>query len=297
MALPQYIVFSGGGFAALVYIGVLRYLTENSINITSMAGTSMGAMFALMLSIGMDYSVIEERAKTIFTSDDFLSVSVNWFEWVESCGFDDGKRLIRFFDGYIPPNMTFVEHAKSTGKHLVICATNLQTLMPVYFSVDNTPNVTVLDAVRASCCFPGIITPVKIGTDYFVDGGLTMSVPVLAFPDAKADDVLVCTTYRRRPGIQSQIDKPNAISMLIAVSKAAVQNHASHTFLAQKYKNIITFPEFPLEIIPLKSIEEDSIFMCITSQNIDDSISVGYAAAHKFFAEKSSYILPAYKEK
>src|SRR5260370_38650570 len=68
---------------------------------------------------------------------------------------------------------------------MAVLATDLGTGEPVVFQHGN-----LADAIRASCAFPGLFEPVKIGTRCLADGGLVAPVPTRAARELGAAVVL-----------------------------------------------------------------------------------------------------------
>ena len=58
---------------------------------------------------------------------------------------------------------------------LAVVATDLSSGEPVVFTQGN-----LVDAIRASCAFPGLFEPVEIGTRCLADGGLVAPLPTQA---------------------------------------------------------------------------------------------------------------------
>ena len=59
------IVFSYGGIKGLSYIGLIKYLEENNLlgNIDTYIGTSIGSLFATLLSIKYTYDDFNKHIK------------------------------------------------------------------------------------------------------------------------------------------------------------------------------------------------------------------------------------------
>ena len=80
---------------------------------------------------------------------------------------------------------TFRQHYKYHKIKLVVTGTDLEGGRTQYFSVDETPDFRVSDAVRISMSFPYVFKPIIIkegklkGT--WVDGGLLNNIPIHAF--------------------------------------------------------------------------------------------------------------------
>lgn len=287
-------MMSGGGFSALVYIGVIRYLQQESIDIPNIAGTSMGSVFALLYSLGVNMGEFEKRVKSIVSTPTFRHYQLDWIKWIQAACFEDGQRFVDVLDGLISPSMTFMEHAKHTGKNLVVCATCITTMQPVYFSVDTTPQVVVLDAIRASCAIPGIIQPVKIGSNCYIDGAIVMNVPVLAFGSAPPDEVLIFTTFSSKT--QPLIQKPGALEMMMFVLSAVWRNASTHSLIKVRYKNYISFSDYPLDTIPFTNFCGDHCEIDIQPSKIDVAIAVGYTDTYNFFKAEQQTSLQQQEE-
>jgi len=182
------LVFSGGSTHAFAFIGCVRKLEEKgSIGyIQTVGGASAGALIALMLVLGMSSldmqtwacdKLADMRANQL-DIDDVLDIYA-------SMGLDKGVRLAAFMNEMIFSRMqrrdvTFAElHKLTNGKaSLLVCASNLTTSSPEYFSHLHTPNVSVITAIRASMCLPVFFSPVIINGMMYSDGGLFENLPI-----------------------------------------------------------------------------------------------------------------------
>lgn len=66
-------------------------------------------------------------------------------------------------------DLTFVEFAKKTGINLYVNAVNINIGDTVFFSTDKTPDISVLQALRASMSVPFMFEPVLINGEYYMD--------------------------------------------------------------------------------------------------------------------------------
>jgi NTE family protein len=99
---------------------------------------------------------------------------------------------------------------------LAVVATDLNTGEPVMLTHGN-----LVDAIRASCAFPGLFEPVKIGTRCLADGGLVAPVPTRAARDLGADFVLGVSV-----GVQEgDRESPSNIFQVVTRAVAAAQKH------------------------------------------------------------------------
>jgi predicted acylesterase/phospholipase RssA len=88
-----------------------------------------------------------------------------------------------------------------------------------YFSVDNTPNVRVNDAICGSIAIPFIISSCMIGELTHIDGGVEEDTPCACFLGRPKDDVLV---VRFGPGAPKAVTgiKTFALNILFTLMKS-----------------------------------------------------------------------------
>ena len=186
------ICFSGGGTRGIVYIGALNYLYSHGHmhEVKGFAGTSVGAIFAFMCACGLTFSKISE----MFLSFDFSSVVTSGissflhgaermyqsFGWYSHEGLEQLVKSICIV-AFDEPDITFSRLYELTGRDLVICATDIETVRSVYFSHVMNPDMSVVSAVVASASIPLFFQPYIIDGRPFVDGGVLNNFPMNYF--------------------------------------------------------------------------------------------------------------------
>jgi NTE family protein len=164
----------GGGFArGVAHIGVLRILENEGIPVDYIAGTSSGALIAAMYADGMSGKDIHEVA-ALLKFGDFAKFSFSRLGfWNNAPMADFLKRVLKsrtFEDLRIP---------------LAVSATEFSTGESVVFSSGE-----LIDAVRASCAYPGMFHPVQIDGRLMVDGLFSHPVPTVPLKNMGADKVI-----------------------------------------------------------------------------------------------------------
>lgn len=164
----------GGGFArGAAHIGVLQALTANNIPIHLVAGTSAGSLVGAMYCAGLDPWLMERAAERM-----------NWRALVRlklrRDGLLDAAGLERFMLGHVG-DLQF----RDLKVPFTATATDLLTGTEVLLSSGRLST-----AVRASCAFPGIFLPVRVGKHTLVDGGLVHPVPTAIVRQMGADLVI-----------------------------------------------------------------------------------------------------------
>ena len=182
----QNLVLAGGGPLTLRFIGCIEYLEHMCMMqyFTTFVGTSAGAMIAVMLVLGMR-SVDMVR----FIKDKFIKGKCHELDLAQvvdfavTWGFDNGARIIAAVGDMISTvtgvaDISFIELAKHTGKILVVCVSNLTRGKHEFLSLETTPDMSVLTAIRMSMSIPVVFTPVRHNDMLYVDGGLYNNFPI-----------------------------------------------------------------------------------------------------------------------
>jgi NTE family protein len=164
----------GGGFArGIAHIGVLKVLEEAQIPVSFMAGTSVGALIGAAYCGGLTAAELEQIA--------FQVRSHHIARWTLSkLGLATNQRMAVFLHRILKQK-TF-EDLKIP---LAIAATDFTSGEGVAFR-----SGPLIDAVRASCAYPGIFLPVEINGRLLVDGMLAYPVPSVPLREMGARRVL-----------------------------------------------------------------------------------------------------------
>jgi len=104
---------------------------------------------------------------------------------------------------------------------MAVVATDLNSGEPVVITHGN-----LIDAIRASCAFPGLFEPVEMGTRCLADGGLVAPVPTRAARDLGAAYVLAVSV-----GMQDgYVGTPSNIFQVVSRAVTAAQKHQSEVW-------------------------------------------------------------------
>ena len=176
------LVISGGGLYGIAYLGIIKKMEEAKKiqNIKEYAGTSIGSILCIFLSLGKSSDEILEILKnnTIIDKKQ-INIKDCWFKM----GIDDCQLLVEIIKKELDQitkktNITFNELYIKTNKKVTITGVELQNQDVIYFNHEMTPNMNVIDAIRISCSIPFIFTPYKLDSKLYVDGGLLNNVPI-----------------------------------------------------------------------------------------------------------------------
>jgi len=274
-----HLIMSSGGFSGIVYMGALRYLQQENYDkkIKHIAGTSVGALFATVFALDISMGEFEKKLKLFFQNDNNKVIAIeNILLNMNTLGIDNGDRLVELLKEELH-NLTFIDFSKKTGKDLVLCATNISNMQPVYFSVNTTPHVLVSEALKASMAIPFIIKPVKIGEEYYIDGAVTDGIPSKLFESIPFDNTIIFHIVKDTSHVNIYPETVSSLEYVFAVINSYVSNNLLIHMFQKKYKYYIQFNKYPLKAIPIKYYSNTNKFMFnITSETIDESISIGY---------------------
>jgi NTE family protein len=195
----------GGGFArGFAHLGVLKVLEQNQIPITSIAGTSVGSIIGAAYASGVPLAQIIARCRTIRFRD-----IRRWR--VSRLGLASNERLAE-----IVQRVCGVRTFEELHIPLAAVATDLATGEAVVLT-----HGSLTDAVRASCAFPGLFEPLRIGSRCLADGGLVAPVPTHAARQLGAQFVLGVSV-----GMQDSFrEHPTNIFQVVSRAVAAAQKH------------------------------------------------------------------------
>jgi NTE family protein len=173
-SIPSIGLALGGGFArGIVHVGVLKVLEQEGIPVSFVAGTSVGALIGAAYCSGVSPSELEEIAARVRFKD-----LARWT--LSRYGFATNLRMITFLKKILKVH-TFEE----LQVPLAVTATDFGSGEGVVFRTG-----PLIDAVRASCAYPGVFLPVKVNGRLLVDGMLAHSLPTKPARDMGADKVL-----------------------------------------------------------------------------------------------------------
>ena len=186
MIIPRRLLFSGGGIKVCGIVGAIKCLHEAKklAAIKEVCGVSAGAWLAFMLAIKAPIETMERLVSDLdFGVIRNLSAeSVMGFP--ETFGLDDGSKFINLLETIfrvvlkIDSGLTFAD-MKSDIKFRC-WATDLTMKSPREFSLKATPNVRIIDALRATTAIPVYFTPFTdpITGNMLSDGGIQGNIAI-----------------------------------------------------------------------------------------------------------------------
>ena len=175
IVLPQKValVLGGGGLKGFAHIGVLRALEERRIEPSVLAGTSIGALIAAAYAGGMPLDEMERRARALRKNDLFRIDHISMVrKRMLSPSLYLARPLRRLVEEIVPQG-TF----RDLDRTLLINTVDLEEASQVLWGLPGLQDVTVADAVYASCALPGFFPPGVVAGRPCADGGISDNVP------------------------------------------------------------------------------------------------------------------------
>jgi len=176
---------SGGGIKGIAFISAIDHLKNIKYIdlkiIKNYIGTSVGAMVCFLLSI--KYTPSELKYFIINFNFNYVQQKINISNILLHYGFIDGHKYIfiltKFLENkYNIVDITFKDHYLLTNNNLTIIGTNFTKGIETAFNYINTPNMSILLAIRISISIPVIFTPVFYENEYYIDGGIINNFPL-----------------------------------------------------------------------------------------------------------------------
>jgi NTE family protein len=156
------VVFGGGGARGLAHIGVIRALNEAGVPIDMIGGTSMGAVIAGALGMGLDWKQILEISRAGWLRHKpHKEYTVPFISLIRSRVLDRWAREVYGETDIADMWLNF---------YCVSC--NLTTSQTVILE-----RGLLWKAVRASASLPGVFVPVMRDGNVYVDGAIVNNLP------------------------------------------------------------------------------------------------------------------------
>ncbi|MDR3442363.1 MAG: patatin-like phospholipase family protein [Legionella sp.] len=194
------IVYCGGGAKIFGHVGFWKALNEANIHPAKFAGSSAGAIMALLCYLGYNAQEITELFKN-FRQENIIhfDISINGLSEAHSLktalDFAIARKLKHIVTQYNIPypegKITFATlnlireqcPGCGLGEELVVTATNKRLGKTRYFSLQRSPLFEVSEAVKISASLPIVYRPTLLNGDEYNDGGVLTNFPTEAFFD------------------------------------------------------------------------------------------------------------------
>uniref|UniRef100_A0A6C0AZZ7 PNPLA domain-containing protein n=1 Tax=viral metagenome TaxID=1070528 RepID=A0A6C0AZZ7_9ZZZZ len=176
------IVFSGGGFKAWAYIGSLQAINEYKYlfnNVEQIIGVSAGAVFGLFYILDIKWQFLLDFFMGLNFKELFdIDIDNIFIQQSLLAGLKFTEIIREIMNYYIDPDVTFKQLWKFSKIKFTTSALNITDSQLEYFNYELTPDIKVIDAIRASCSLPIVLPPYLINGKYYYDGGICNNCPI-----------------------------------------------------------------------------------------------------------------------
>jgi NTE family protein len=177
------LVLSSGGSRGLAHIGVINELCKQGFQISSVSGSSIGAVTGGLYAMGK----LDDYAKWVSTFNKrdvwgFMDFTLT------THGLLKGERVFDKMKDFIRDM-----NIEDMPIPFAAVATDIITEKAVVFTQGS-----FYEAARASVAIPAVFTPVKYGDTILVDGGLLNPVPIEHVARKNGDMLIVVNLYGKK---------------------------------------------------------------------------------------------------
>ncbi len=267
-------VLGGGGVLGAVEVGMLRALFERGVTPELVLGTSVGALNGAMVARQPDASVIDRLTEL------WRSASSSGREVVSAHPLRTVRRAVATGTNLYsvqPIKQRLIDEfgdltIEELSVRFQVCAASIERAAEHWF--DSGP---VVDAVVASAAVPGLLPPVKVGDEHFLDGGIVNSIPLGRAVQLGATRVFVLQVGR--------IDRPLTVPKRPwEVARVSFEIARRHRF----QRELSELPEgVECHVLPAKGTSErdDTIWAARDFSSIERRIESTYEASVDYLRE------------
>jgi predicted acylesterase/phospholipase RssA len=284
----------GGGHLCIAHLGVLKALRDKDLlkYIKGVAGISAGALVGLILALGYTIEQIERLLYSIDLSI-FTSVEADSaLLFYQTLCVNSGHVLDTFLTSLLEAkglsaDTTFSSlqnHYSQSSLFFRCYATRLHTSDIQEFSLEKTPNHSLLFAVRASMCLPVVFAPMKDPfTDVlYYDAGLVHNMPFVFLTEQEKEQCL-CVFFNVFDPPANRAGKESTGLDPLTVFKCAFKSfyNVRNVYYLKRYVDrIVSIP-----------VDFTKLLDCNTDDAKDGLIELGYAKCTSLLDSTSARVV------
>ena len=183
----KHLVISGGGPIMVQILGSIQHLEENKYitmeNITSIYGTSAGAIVGVLICLKFDWETINDYIIKRPWHEVFKIKVETIFEAYSKKGIFDIKTIEKCFKPLLdakdlPLNITLQEFYTFSNIEIHFFTFEINEFRISDISYLTHPNLSLLTALQMTCALPVLLIPVCIEDKCYIDGGMVCNYPL-----------------------------------------------------------------------------------------------------------------------
>lgn len=180
------LVLGGGGVKGLAHVGAWKAIEEAGLHVSEIVGTSIGALVGSCMAAGQGWPELAPKAMALRKRD---IVSMNGrsllLNGIRQRSIFHGDRFMEYIRSVLP-----VERFDDLGLPISMNAVDLETGRMEWFGAGGRTDVSLAEAVYASCALPLFYPPAEIGGRHYVDGGVRDALPIDRAAERGADLII-----------------------------------------------------------------------------------------------------------
>lgn len=184
------LVLSSGGARGIAHIGVIQELEKLGYEISSICGSSIGAVIGGLYAAGK----LNEYKDWICSLDRMDVFNLMDFN-IRSFGFIKGEKVFKHMADWLE-NINI----EDLRMPFTCIATDIYNRKEQIFNEGN-----LLKAIRASVAIPGMLPPVEYPSGYFFDGGVSNPIPINRIKRTENDLLIAVDLNAFVPNFKNEI--------------------------------------------------------------------------------------------
>ncbi|WP_117213713.1 patatin-like phospholipase family protein [Allorhizocola rhizosphaerae] len=267
-------VLGGGGVLGAVEVGMLRALFRADIRPDVLVGTSIGAINAAMVAGNPDPSVIHDLVR-LWASPELNevygdSVPRQMRRFATRTHLHPPAPLRRILERHLGPDLSFEE--LKVPLHLV--GASIERAAEHWFTAG-----PVVPAVMASAAVPGLLPPVAIGEEHFIDGSVVNPTPVARAVSLGAQEVFVLQVGR----IEKPLKPPQRPWEAATVAMELARRARFAEELARAPAGV------RVHVLPGGAEADESPWAYRDTAGVRHRVSAAYAASRDYLAQRAGF--------
>lgn len=280
------VLLSSGGIRVISHVGALCALDAAGLltHVKRWCGVSGGALLATCFALG--YSMAE--ARDICERFDFSLLQElcedGPLQFLETFSIDAGYKLQRFLEALFhvrgfSDKISFADLSRSGAPALRIWATNLDAGRLETFDSEQTPDISILMALRASMSIPLYYPPVEhpVSGQYYIDGAVFHPCPVYMIPVDEQAGLLAVWVFTH-------------IKEEIARTPEAYVIRVLRLFYESRNKDNVSL--FKDMVLPIHTDAANEIDFGLSADQKRELFAAGQEAAATFIAARAKSSIP-----
>ena len=229
--MVKYLAIGPGAMGYFTFLGTLTKLKQAGRldDLEEISGASAGALLAFVFAL--------TKGDTTKVLDFTLTVPIkqmmkpNIKSLLKDWGLISNSKLHKVFSDMVEKftgkrTVTFKELYESWPVKIHVASYCVNTSKTVYFSVDSTPHMNVVDAICATIAIPFIISSAKLNDGWhYIDGATAEAIPCGPFLSRPREDVLVLAFEW---GLMPEIKDMKSYAMVLIMTQ--MRSRATYDF-------------------------------------------------------------------